>query len=185
MKMKTFSKIMAVALTAMMTLSLTACEDESVPAYGTGVESEAESSVRYNLSPTAPIETEPTAPVEAYIYSARIDYSDLIGDYAVLTLLVTNNTNVPKKASELIYVTVTDNQGRDEIFYPDWFSDSGEGIYRIVDGNTQVYVMYAYGLQSLDIEYIDIVVHEHPGENGDSYTETNVLDSQRFYLTEE
>lgn len=183
MKTKSISKIISVLFALMMTTCLTSCEDErSIPVQGSGLEGEAESSVRYNLSPTAPVETEP---VEAYIYSARIDYSDLIGDYAVLTLLVTNNTNVPKKASELIYVTVTDNQGRDEIFYPDWFSDSGEGIYRVVDGNTQAYVLYAYGLQSLDIEYIDIVVHEYPGEDGDSYTETNVLDSQRFYLTEE
>lgn len=185
MKTQSISKIMFVLLALMMTICLTSCEDESVPAYGTGVEGEAESSVRYNLSPTAPVETEPAAPVEAYIYSARIDYSDLIGDYLILTLLVTNNTNVPKEAWELTSISVTDDRGRKEIFCPDWFSDTGEGIYQVVDGNTQSYVMYAYGLHSLDIEYIDITVREHGEETEDTYVEGDILDYQRFYLTEE
>lgn len=84
---KSISKIIAIALTAVMTSCLTACEDQrNIPTYGTGLESEADTSVRHNLSPTAPVETEPVAPVEAYIYNAFTGYSDDIGEYVAVTV---------------------------------------------------------------------------------------------------
>lgn len=180
MKMKTFSKIMAVALTAMMTLSLTSCEDESVPAYGTGVEGEAESSVRYNLSPTAPVETEPAAPVEAYIYNAMIGYSDEIGDYVAVTIMVTNNTGEEQTAGSLVGIDARDNSGMQVppcTSNPDFMND--EGRRKIIGNGEQMFVIYtcAFASQDIrDVEYIDISLR--------SKFVDDVLDSQRYYLTE-
>jgi len=179
--MKMFSKIMAVALTAIMTACLTSCEDESVPAYGTGIGSETESSVRYNLSPTAPVETEPAAPVEAYIYNAMIGYSDEIGDYVAVTIMVTNNTGEDQNAGSLVGIDIRDNSG---VQVPPCTSNpafmNDEGRRKKIDNDEQIFVVYTCAFVSQDIgdvDYIDITLRS-------KYVD-DILDSQRFYLTEE
>ena len=184
MKMKTFSKIMAIALTAVMTTCMTSCEDQrDIPVYGTGLESEVGTSVRYNLSPTAPVETEPAEPVEAYIHSANVGYSDLIGEYIAVTIVVTNNTGETYEVGNLIGVSVVDDSGNRLVLgtnNPPELDDAG--IRKEVNNDEQMFAICTFSNPfsnySLDgINFIDISIQS-------GYVE-GTLDSRRFYLTEE
>lgn len=180
MKTKSISKIISVLFALMMTTCLTSCEDErSTPVQGSGLESGTESSVRYNLSPTAPVETEPAAPVEAYIYSARIDYSSVLDShYVAITIMVTNNLGEDLEAGYMVGVSTNDSNSKSLPLYtvnPPELED--EGISKTITAGEQMFVIYSCELDSLDIEYIDITLQSQ-------YVD-DFLDYQRFYLTEE
>lgn len=182
MKMKTFSKLMAIALMAIMTTCLTSCEDErTIPVQGSGVDTSVETSVRYNLSPTAPVETEPAAPVEAYIYNAFIDYSDEIGDYVAVTIMVTNNTGEDREAGDLVGMAAIRDDGLAMTpctTNPAILDD--EGARKKIANGEQMFTIYTCTFFPFDIngvKYIDIALQSEYAEG--------TLDSQRFYLTEE
>lgn len=178
MKMKTFSKLMAIALMAIMTTCLTSCEDErTIPVQGSGVDTSVETSVRYNLSPTAPVETEPVAPVEAYIYNAFVDYSDEIGDYVAVTIMVTNNTGEDREAGDIIGMQIVGSDGISLSLCknnPSILND--DGLKKKINNGEQMFTIYTCMFDSMDIDYIDITLKS-------GYVD-GVLDSQRFYLTE-
>lgn len=182
MKTKSISKIMSVLFALMMTICLTSCDDErTTPVQGSGLESEVESSVRYNLSPTAPVETEPAAPVEAYIYNAMIGYSDEIGDYVAVTIMVTNNTGEERTAGSIVGMRAVRDNGIELALCstnPSILND--EGIKKKITNGEQMFTVYTcafmpFGIE--DVEYIDITLQS-------GYVD-GILDSQRFYLTEE
>lgn len=182
MKTKSISKIISVLFALMMTTCLTSCEDErSIPVQGSGLESGTESSVRYNLSPTAPVETESAAPVEAYIYSAMIGYSDEIGDYVAVTIMVTNNTGEERFAGDIVGMSAIRNDG---IELPGCSENpailNDDGGYKKIANGEQMFTIYTcafmpFGIEG--VEYIDITLQS-------GYVD-GILDSQRFYLTEE
>lgn len=181
------TKSIAMVLIILMSICLTACEDErNVAVYGTGLEENVGTSVRHNLSPTAPVETEPVAPVEAYIYNAFTGYSDEIGEYVAVTVVITNNTGETQEAGHLAEVNVISDSGSELIFCtnnPPAVDD--EGIRKKIDNGKQMVsiVTFANPLSnySLDgIEYIDITLKTwYMSDTG------TVLDTRRFYLTEE
>lgn len=111
MKMKTFSKIVAVALTAMMTTCLTSCEEETVPVYGTG---------NY-VDVTTTKSDEPRLVVIDEDVGAFAELEDVhIGvnppkRYLCVHLTIGNN-NGSMTTGELVTVKVTGN--KDRSYYP-------------------------------------------------------------------
>lgn len=181
MKMKTFSKIMAVALTAMMTLTLTACEDESVPAYGTGVESDG--GVHHNLSPNPPAETESeTSMVEGYIRGCGVGYDDEVGEYIWVTAFVTSHYSEKLEAWRIVGAVMYDDEG-----WPDSYitlSNPPDKSYDpdlIVKPETPTMISWAFSIpddtSSIVVELVDSAYS--------STGERKVLDSIQSYLTEE
>lgn len=182
MKIKAILKTAVIAAAAAVTLCLTGCENnDNVPAYGTGVEAENETKVHKKLSPTEPVETEPAALVEAYIYSAIINYSDEIGDYVAVTILVTNNTGEERAAGDIVGMSVIRDDGLEMTpctTNPAILNDEG-GEKKITNGE-QMFTIYTctfFPFAIDDVKYIDITLQS-------GYVD-GVLDSQRFYLTEE
>ncbi len=178
MKMKTFSKIMAVALTAMMTLSLTACEDESVPAYGTGVESDG--GVHHNLSPNPPAETESeTGMVEGYIRGCGIGYDDEVGEYIWVTAFVTSHYPEKTEMWRLVNISVYDDEGwpvkKIILTNP---PDKSYDLDAIVKPETPAMLSEAFILPD-NSNYVTITLQDATGETDDV-----VLDTIQSYLTE-
>ncbi len=177
--MKTFSKaIAAIALMAAMTTCLTACEEDSVPAYGTIMEEDTKP-IRHELSPTPPVEV---PDVEASIYSAYTGYSDDVGEYIAVVVIVINNTNETKEVGYLLGVSVTDDSGRGLAYCTNNITgDENENLSREIGPGEQTYAIYSFNSPSTNftlngIEYIDISVQNDVD---------GVLDSRRYYLTEE
>lgn len=106
MKMKTFSKLMAIALMAIVTTCLTSCEDETVPVYGTG---------NY-VDVTTTKSDEPRLVVIDEDVGAFAELDDVHigidppGRYLCIHLVVGNN-NGPMTVGELISVKVEDKKG--------------------------------------------------------------------------
>ncbi len=178
------TKSIAMVLIILMSICLAACEDErNVPAYGTGLEENVSTYVRHNLSPTAPVETEPVAPVEAYIYNAFTGYSDEIGEYVAVTVVVTNNTGETQETVALTGVNVVDSLGRDLV--PCMFNvidTEYDDLFKEIPMGEQEFGIHVFASASLDftlngIEFIDISLQS-------GYVD-GVLDTRRFYLTEE
>lgn len=179
MRKRLISKIIAIALTAMMTTCLTACEVErDIPVYGTGIESEADTSVRHNLSPTAPVETEPVAPVEAYIKSAIVNYDETFGEYISVYVVVTNNTGETRTIGSLIGISIP---GMSYITENITGEEAGDPMRKIKNGE-QALRVYSYAIDDYPVEDpVDITVYAYI--NGDERGDD--LDAHRFYLTEE
>lgn len=181
MKMKSISKIMAVALTAMMTLSLTSCEDESVPAYGTRVESDG--GVHHNLSPNPPAETESeTGMVEGYIRGCGVSYDEEIGEYIWVTAFVTSHYSEKMEAWQIVGVVMYDDEG-----WPDSYitlsnpPDKSYDPELIINPETPTMISWAFQFpddtDSVTIELSD-AAYSSSGED-------RILDSVQSYLTKE
>lgn len=169
MKMKTFSKIVAVALTAMMTLSLTACEDErSIPVQGSGLQSESGVHHQIVTKPESELPTEAAQGADFMLINAVIEQGTDGTEYLILYTGVTNLTNEPHTADELLGVSA---------WYPDntdsWFSGAGLwsadiDVGDFIVGNSaqpinpgeQSLVTYAYGLAPDDIAYVTIQAYD-------------------------
>lgn len=181
MKMKTFSKIMAVALTAMMTLSLTACEDESVPAYGTGVESDG--GVHHNLSPNPPAETESeTSMVEGFIRGCGIGYDEEIGEYIWVTAFVTSHYSEKLEAWQLVNAKV---YGKYDFPYT-WIMlssppDDSYDLTTTLKPETPTMISWAFPMPDDDTTEITISLVD---STGSASGESVVLDTIQSYLTE-
>lgn len=182
MKMKTFSKIMAVALTAVMTTCLTSCEDESVPAYGTGLQDDG--GIHHNLSPNPPTETEPQSDLNAtaFIRNVDIGYDTEIGEYIYVYVFITNNTDEKMEAWRLANASVRDDQGLllNEIL-ENTMGDKHEDVSSTIRAGEQDFVIQKFWFPDHDSSFFDINVSVW-----DNTTQENVIvDSQRVYLTEE
>lgn len=180
MKMKSISKIMAVALTAMMTLTLTSCEDETVPAYGTGVESDG--GVHHNLSPNPPAETESeTGMVEGYIRGCGVGYDDEVGEYIWVTAFVTSHYSEKIEVWRVVNTSIYDDAGlrRSYITLPS-IPDDSYNLDMLIKPETPTMVSWAFSLPN-DSEYIiaELVESAYSGDR-----EQNVLDTIQSYLTE-
>lgn len=186
MKTKVISKIIAIALTAVMTTCLTACEDErNIPAYGTGLESEADTVVRHNLSPTAPVETEP-APVlnaDAYIKYADIGYDEEMGEYVFVYVVITNNMDKKMEAWRLAQTKVFADNGLSlKGITKNLMGDDHEDVATEIKPGKQAFIIQKFRLSSMGSipEFIDIRVNVWDNTSQD-YME---VDYARLYLTE-
>lgn len=187
MRKKSISKIIAIALTAMMTTCLTACEDKrDIPVYGTGIESEADTSVHHRLSPTAPVETEPVTEynADAYIKSVNTGYDEQYGEYIAVCVVITNNLSEKIEACklaqvkvfndlELSLIEITDNIIGDE--YEDKFAEIKPG--------EQSLMIQKFQLSEMDVASSFIDVNVTVWDN--AIQDNVVVDSRRYYLTEE
>lgn len=156
MKMKTFSKIMTLAFTAVMTTSLTACEDENVPAYGTGIISDT--GVKHNLSPTPPVETEPEPDLDAsaMIRAVDIGYSEEYGEYIFVHVFITNNTDEKEEAWRLANVSITTDIGWPLAKIGQIYDDDHENTKLTIKPGKQDFVIFKFQLPDWPTEQISI-----------------------------
>lgn len=182
MKMKTFSKLVAIALMAIMTTCLTSCEDErSIPVQGSGI---SDDSVHHNLSPNPPAETESKTEntVEGYIRGCGVGYDDEVGEYIWVTAFVTSHYSEKLEAWKVIGAVMYDDQD-----WPDGYitlaklPDKSYDPEIVVKPDEPTMVSWAFRLPA-DSEYVTIKLLD-PAYVGTG--EEHVLDSMQLYLTEE
>ena len=172
---------MAIALTAVMTTSLTACEDENVPAYGTGIVSDT--GVKHNLSPTPPVETEPEPDLRAnaMIRAVDIGYSEEYGEYIFVHVFITNNTDEKKEAWRLASVSIDTDYGLQLSKIPQIYDDEHEDLNLMIKPGKQDFVIYKFKLPEWPAEqlYVKVSVWD------DAIQDNVVVDHTELYLTEE
>lgn len=177
---KVLSKIIAIALTAVMTTCLTACEDErNIPTYGTGLESEADTVVRHNLSPTAPVETEPESDnmADGFIRGCGIGYDDEVGEYIWVTAIVTSLNPNEVEIHRIVDASVYGDDGLPLSYCQKLvLNDGTDDPYRTVNYGDQVIVTWSFVL-SRQIGAIDINLLDNSNQE--------VIDTMHLYLTEE
>lgn len=178
--MKTFSKLMAIALMAIMTITLTSCEDErSIPVQGSGI---SDDGVHHNLSPNPPAETEPQSDLnaEAFIKSVSIGYNDEVGEYIYVTVVITNKMDEKMEAWRLAQVGVLDDQGLPHIvLMEELMGDKHEDTSRVIKPGDQDFIIQNFELHDTEFVDVSISVWDNASQN---YI---VTDFKRFYLTEE
>lgn len=180
--MKMFSKIMAVALTAIMTACLTSCEDESVPAYGTGLQNDG--GIHHNLSPNPPAETEPQADLNAtaFIRTVDIGYDPEVGEYIYAYVFITNNTDEKMEAWRLASLRILDDQELPLIeITEELMGDKHEDVSLVIKPNEQNFIIQKFRMAPQASEFIDVYVSVWDNTT----QEKVVVDSTRLYLTEE
>lgn len=182
MKMKTFSKLMAIALMAIMTITLTSCEDETVPTYGTGVEDDG--GIHHNLSPNPPAETESKTEntVEGYIRGCGVGYDDEVGEYIWVTAFVTSHYSEKLEAWQLVNASLYDDNGLRRSYIT--LSSSPDKSYNLdmqVKPETPTMISWAFSLPS-NSEYITVELTDSAYSGADVQ---KILDSTQLYLTEE
>jgi len=177
MKTKSISKIMAVIFVLVMTTCLTSCEDESVPAYGTGLQNDG--GIHHNLSPNHPAETasESNSMVEGYIRGCGVGYDDEVGEYIWVTAFVTSHYSEPMKVWHIINSVM---YGNSEFPYTRMLlsnpPDKSYDLEANIKPGEPTMVTWAFPLpEETDSVVIQLV---------DTSTETT-LDTIKSYLTEE
>lgn len=182
MKMKTFSKLMAIALMAIMTTCLTSCEDErTIPVQGSGI---SDDSVHHNLSPNPPAETKLQGDLvaSAFIRSADIAYDENLGEYIYVYVFITNNTDEKTEAWKLAQAVVLDDQGLSLMpIYDNLMGEDREDMSLIIKPDTQDFVIQKFQMPSWDTEFIDVNVSVWDNGSQDYV----ITDTRRLYLTEE
>lgn len=182
MKTKSISKIISVLFAIVMTTCLTSCEDESVPAYGTGVESDG--GVHHNLSPNPPTETEPQADLDAtaFIRTVDIGYDPEIGEYIYVYVFITNNTDEKMEAWRLAQVGVLSDQELPlQSLMIEVMGDKHEDTSRMIKPGDQDFIIEKFYFPDYKSTFLDVRVSVW-----DNTTQENVIvDSRRLYLTEE
>ncbi len=178
MKTKSISKIISVLFALVMTICLTSCEDESVPAYGTGVESDG--SVHHNLSPNPHAETESeTGMVEGYIRGCGVGYDDEVGEYIWVTAFVTSHYPEKTEMWRLVNISVYDDEGwpvkKIILTNP---PDKSYDLDAIVKPETPAMLSETFILPD-NSNYVTITLQDATGETDDV-----VLDTIQSYLTE-
>lgn len=168
MKMKTFSKLMAIALMAIMTTCLTSCEDErTVPVQGSGI---GDDGVHHQIVTEPKDEKLPdeNQGADFMLVNAMIESGSDDIEYLILYTGITNLTNEEHTPGELLGVTA---------WYPDnmdsWYSGSAVlyatsdvGDFKISDANKSIkpgeqsLVIYAFELVPEEIPYVTIKAYD-------------------------
>lgn len=182
MKMKTFSKLMAIALMAIMTTCLSSCEDErTIPVQGSGI---SDDSVHHNLSPNPPAETESKTEntVEGYIRGCGVGYDDEVGEYIWVTAFVTSHYSEKLEAWQLANVVIYDDDGWGHSWIPIQNPpDKSYDLGMLVKPETPTMVTWAFRLPAdTDSIVIELSNADYYGAGDDG-----ILDSTQLYLTEE
>lgn len=175
MKMKTFSKLMAIALMAIMTTCLTSCEDErSIPVQGSGI---SDDSVHHNLSPNPPAETESKTEntVEGYIRGCGVGYDDEVGEYIWVTAFVTSHYSEKKTVWHVVNSVMYGNSDfpytRMLLSNP---PDKSYDLEAVIKPEEPTMISWAFPLPD-DTETVTIQLIDLSTEN--------VLDTVQSYLT--
>lgn len=182
MKTKSISKIISVLFALVMTTCLTSCEDErSIPVQGSSLESE--SGVRHQIvtkSKSEQLPSEASQGADFMLVNAIIERGSDDAEYLIIYTGVTNLTNEPLSALNLLGVTA---------WYPndtdDWFSGAAlsyantdigdfkvDDYDRLIKPGEQSLVLYAFNLAPDDFAYITIKAYDIKTE--EMIFETNI-----------
>ncbi len=162
--MKTFSKaIAAIALMAAMTTCLTACEEDSVPAYGTIIDETNDTAVHHQIV-TEPRydETQVTQGADFMLINALIEQGSDGYEYLVLYTGITNLTGEERSPQDLVGVAVFDPDNTGLYYMRDSVGDyDPDNQLENINPGEQKLVLYAYRLPQVATDYVNISVHDH------------------------
>lgn len=162
--MKTFSKITAIALMAVMTTTcLTACEEDSVPAYGTIIDETNDTAVHHQIV-TEPRYEEPqevTQGADFMLVNALIEQGSDGYEHLVLYTGVTNLTDDTRNLQDTVSVVVMTSTGTGLSYCQDSLSDyDHDDLNMTIDSGEQVLGIYAVHLPPTDLEYVIVRAYD-------------------------
>lgn len=158
---KVLSKIMAIALTAVMTACLTSCEDQrDIPVYGTGLEDDT--GVHHQIVTEPRYEEFQVMGADFMLINAVIEQGTDGYEYLVLYTGVTNMMSDKHSADELIGVSAKDPEDTGLYYMRDSIGDYNPNDQEEpIDPGKQKLILYAYRLPVTETEYVVIRVHDH------------------------
>ncbi len=183
MKIKTFSKIIALVITAILTVSLTSCkEEQDVPVYGTGIVSDTGDTGVHHQIVTKPVsddESEVTQGADFMLVNAVIEQGSDGKEYLVLYTGVTNLTNEEKILTETVSVKCQLPSGIGLSYCRDTLRDYTEdNLYQMITPGEQSLVVYAMLLPNIELDYIILTVE-------DQHSQEIIFETNIYLETEE